>query len=195
MKKSYYLNIAISITLAALLLTGCEQNAAQKASTQPTSAITSPASTNNKAESEINYTEKLKSEGYSTKDIESAQSYVSRIVLQLNEIETFRGINTEPAGIGSENTDDSSKYSELLSKIDEQKAVYYLVKLNSDFNSIEDALNEYLLALQSDLDIDTYFKSKEKYNEAKTKRSQVQILMSLSQSVILKKRQLKPCKM
>lgn len=171
MKKKYYFGIAVSITIATLLLTGCEQNKAEKTSAYKAPTTNSPVATNSNVESKINYIEKLKSEGYSTEAIKSSQSYISRVMLHLNEIETFSSINTEPAAIGSDNTDDSAKYSELLSKFDESKAVYYLVKLSSDFNSLEDAFNEYLVALQSDLDIDMYFKDKEQYNVSKSKKA------------------------
>lgn len=170
MKKRYYLKIAVSATVAVFLLTGCAQNSTEKTSAVPTATVNSPITTNSDAESKINYTDKLKSEGYISQDIKSSESYIRRVMLQLNEIETFGSINIQPAGIGNSSSEDSTKYSELLSKIYEQKAIYYLVKLNSDFNSMEDALNEYLLALQSDFDIENYFIDKKKYNEAKSEK-------------------------
>lgn len=172
MKKKYYFGIAVSIIVATLLLTGCEQNKEEKISAYKTPTVNSDVATNSNIESKFNYAEKLKSEGYSTEAIESSELFINRVLLQLNEIETFNSINTEPAVLGNNNADDSAKYFELLSKFDEAKAVYYLVKLSNDFNSLEDALNEYLIALQSDIDIDTYFKDKELYNASKNKKAQ-----------------------
>ncbi|OPZ87369.1 MAG: hypothetical protein BWY74_03414 [Firmicutes bacterium ADurb.Bin419] len=170
MKIRYYFNIAILIAVSAFLLSSCGQNSAEKASALPTSTTNTPVSTGSDAEAETNYIERLKSEGYSSEEIETSQSYVSRVVLQLNEIETFGSIYAQPAGIESVNTDDTSKYPELLSKIDEQKSVYYLAKLNRVFNSMEDAFNEYLFSLQSDLDIEGYFMDREKYTEEKNEK-------------------------
>lgn len=171
MKKKYYFGIAVSTIIATLLLTGCEQYKEEKTSAYKTPTVNSDISTNSNNESKFNYAEKLKSEGYSTEAIESSESFVNRVLLQLNEIETFNSINTEPAVLGNNNADDSAKYLELLSKFDEEKAIYYLVKLSSDFNSLEDALNEYLIALQSAIDIDAYFKDKELYNASKNKKT------------------------
>lgn len=169
MKTKHYFNIAISIAVSAFLLSGCAQNAADKTASATSATVNSPIPTNDDAENEINYTEKLKTEGYSTKDIEASQAYVSRVMLQLNEIETFGSIYNQPVGIEN-GTDNASKYSELMAKIDEQKAVYYIVRLNESFNSLEDAFNEYLLALQADIEIDLYFKDLEKYNDAKNEK-------------------------
>ena len=170
MKTRYYFNIAILIVVSAFLLSGCGQNSVEKTSALPTSATNTPVSTDSDTQIEPNYIERLESEGYSKEEIEASQAYVSRVVLQLNEIETFGSIYAQPAGIESVNTDDTSKYSELLSKIDEKKSVYYLAKLNRIFKSMEDAFNEYIFSLQSGLDIETYFKDKEKYNEAKNEK-------------------------
>lgn len=166
MKKSYYFGIAISISLSALLLTGCGQNAVDKASPAQTAAVSDPIPN----EIDANYTEKLKTEAYGKEEIEASQAYVSRVILQLSEIETFGSLYNQPVGIESGNSEDLSRYSELMKKIDEQKAVLYLIKLNKSFDNMEDAFNEYLLALQADFEIEMYFTDPKKYNEEKNEK-------------------------
>jgi len=166
MKKRNYINTAILIALTALILSSCDQNPPKNTLTTHTSTVSSQPSTN----SETNPIDKLKSEGYSTEDIQSSESYLSRIILQLNEIETFSSINFQSSNIENSNSNDSADYSALLSKIDEQKAIYYMVKLNNNLNSLEESLNEYLFCLQSELDIELYFEDKEKYNDEKNEK-------------------------
>ncbi len=169
MKIRIYTNIAFIIVSITFLLGGCARNQAPQISTSPTSIVISPTPTYNSTNSETDYTNKLMSEGFSTEDIRSSESYLSRVILQLNEIETFSSINFQPSSIES-NSDNSAKYSELLSKIDAQKALYHIVKLNNDLQSLENALNEYLLSLQFDLNIELYFEDKEKYNDEKKEK-------------------------
>lgn len=165
MKKRNPTNIAFILVSTAFILTGCAQNPVPQVSTKPTSALSIPTSTNSKT----NSNDKLLSENYSKEDIQTSESYLSRVILQLNEIETFSSINHQPSGIDS-NSEDSAKYSELLSKIDQKNAVYYIVKLNSDLGDLEEALNEYFLSLQCELDIQLYFGDKEKYNDEKKEK-------------------------
>ncbi|GAE90551.1 hypothetical protein [Acetivibrio straminisolvens] len=113
-----------------------------------------------------NYVEKLKSEGVDPNKIQSAELFVKRITLQLGEIQTFSSSfnpsspNIDPYG---ENSSDTIKYSELSSKISEDKAVYYLVKLEKNFGSMEEIFDEYLLSLQLDIDFDKYLTDKDSY--------------------------------
>lgn len=170
MKKRYYLYITLIIAASTFMLSSCQQNSAKEPLPTTTSATNTAIPTASDAKTDSNYLEKLKAEGYSPEEMEAAQTYVSRVLLQLNEIETFGRIYTKPGAIESFDTDDTSRYSELLLKIDEEKAVYYLAKLNRIIKSMEDAFNEYLFSLQSDLDIETYFKDKEKYDKEKNEK-------------------------
>ncbi|HOM01676.1 MAG TPA: hypothetical protein PLH43_02465 [Acetivibrio sp.] len=70
--------------------------------------------------------------------------------------------NIDPYG---ENGTDSAKYSELSSKISEDKAVYYLVKLENSFGSMEKVFDEYLLSLQLDIDFDKCLEDKNSYDK------------------------------
>lgn len=169
MKKKYFINIAFLMALTTLILTSCEQRPIQNISTLPTSTVSTPSSADHSVDSETNSTDKLLSEGYNMENIRSSESYLSRIILQLNEIETFSSISHQPFGMEGANID-SSKYFDLLEKIDEQKALYYIVKLSTDLHSIEDAINEYLLSLQCDLNINLYFEDREKYNNEKKEK-------------------------
>lgn len=119
------------------------------------------------------YDEKIKSDGDDAEKIESAELYVKRIVLQLGEIQTF-GNNLQPSSVNidpyNEKSDDSIRYSELSSKIDEDKAIHYLVALEDSFSSMEEIFDEYLLSLQLDIDFDTCVTDKSTYDNLREEK-------------------------
>jgi hypothetical protein len=121
------------------------------------------------------YIEKLKSEGANEKEIESAELYVKRVILQLNEIQTFSNnsafhLSAADPGLYNQDRDDSLKYLDLSSKIDEKKAVYYILKLMNSFGSMEKAFDEYLISLQLDIDLDMYITDKSSYDRLRAQK-------------------------
>lgn len=176
------ISIIILSVIILLSFSACQSGRTEDTSTpanEQVSDVSSNDSTNQSSSKEDtataeNYVEKLKSEGADIKDIEASQLYVKRIILQLSEIQTFSdSIGLQPAvniDLYSEETDDSMKYSELFAKIDEDKAVYYLVKLKSSFGSLEEVFDEYLLSLQLDIDLDTYLTNKNSYDKLREEK-------------------------
>lgn len=90
----------------------------------------------------------LKEEGYTEDEILEAQWLVERVVFQLSEI--TRADNTA-AGLS-----DTTPYSELSQKIDIGTAVYLMLKLKEHFGSMEAVLDEYLCALQIDVNLELH---------------------------------------
>ncbi|HOQ38204.1 MAG TPA: hypothetical protein PLR73_10930 [Acetivibrio sp.] len=133
-----------------------------------------PNVSENKATS-VNYIEKLKSENVDTKEIESAELYVKRVTLQLNEIQTFSnnaGFLPSAADpvLYNPNTDDTLKYSELSSKIDEKKAIYYMIKLKDIFGTKEKVFDEYLISLQLDIDLGMCITDRDSYEQLRKEK-------------------------
>lgn len=180
MKKKIF-SATIIIGLISVLATGCTEKTPQATTPVPTveatitSATPQPSSVNtqmptNNTSDETNEeanVENLASDGYDEESIQACESYVSRVILQLNEIETFSRISLQPAGTDT-TSEDAASFSELLAKIDEQAAIYYITKLSNNFDSLEDATNEYLFTLQADIDIQLYFSDKASYDKQKT---------------------------
>ncbi|MFZ5989894.1 MAG: hypothetical protein ACOYWZ_22585 [Bacillota bacterium] len=187
MKRIFPIIILSAAIQIFVLLAGCQTSSTVNNTKPPQDGqniqVGTSDSTNNQSKEngeenssgdKVDYIKKLKAEGFDPKDIDSAELYVKRVILQLSEIQTFSdSIGLRPdisIDIHSEKADDSVKYSELLSKIDERKAVYYLVKLKKDFNNTEEVLDEYLISLQLGLDLDTYISDKKNYDKAKTEK-------------------------
>ncbi len=116
--------------------------------------------------------EKLESEGYPKEDIDSCERYVERVNFELNEIGTFSENQGSQAQTGSpDGSGDTGKYEELRSKLDKDKAVYLMVKLKKDFKSIENVFDEYLTALQLDIDLNEYITDINSYNKIKAEKA------------------------
>ncbi len=118
---------------------------------------------------------KLKKEGFSQQQIIDAKMLAERVILQLQDIAAYHARSqakpVEAPGAGQadqkvleEDKEDSSKaYSELSKKIDSKDAIYFMLKLKSDFGSYESAFDEYLCSLQLELDIGEYIKDRKAY--------------------------------
>lgn len=145
----------------------------QKASSSNNS--TSPVSTANGSSAQTDWkdmVDKLESQGYPRKDIDSSQQYVEKVILNLNEIAaSAEDPNPQPAVniSGSEDTD-SARFTELQSKIDNNKAIYLMVKLKKEFKSVESVFDEYLMSLQLDMDLNDYLSDKSKYEKNKNEK-------------------------
>ncbi len=113
------------------------------------------------------YVEDLKEEGHSEEEIIEVKLLVERVIFQLNEITRADILSTKlPNKELKINEDkDISDYIKILNKLELKSAVYWTLKLKEDFNSIERSLDEYLYALQFDMDIEEYFINKEEYQK------------------------------
>jgi hypothetical protein len=66
--------------------------------------------------------------------------------------------------------EDISAYKKLLEKIDVKNAIYFMLKLNTDFGGYEKAFDEYLYSLQAELDLNDYIKDKQAYLKSKEEK-------------------------
>lgn len=126
---------------------------------------------------------KLKKEGFSQQQIIDAKMLAERVTLQLQDIDSYNarsqakpveapGADQADLKVLEEDKEDSSKaYSELAKKIDYKNAIYFMLKLKSDFGSYEGAFDEYLCSLQLELDIEEYIKDKKAYLDKKEEKS------------------------
>lgn len=130
-----------------------------------------PSKNNGETETKTDYSQKITQEITDTKEIEATSLLVNRVLIQLGEIQSFQtqlGIKTNTdIGLSSSQEDDSTRYSDLLSKIDEDKGVYYTLKLKKDFTGSEEAFDEFLASLQLDIDIALYLNDKKEYDKIK----------------------------
>lgn len=120
--------------------------------------------------------EKLKAEGYTDEEILEAKMIAERLVFQIQEItETSNPEVSSPMSVIDNETkrteEEQAVYEKIASQFDMQTAVYLMLKLENDFGSMEAVLDEYLFALQNDLDFTQYVNDKEKYQEEKEEKS------------------------
>ncbi|TYQ16447.1 UNVERIFIED_CONTAM: hypothetical protein Cloal_2988 [Acetivibrio alkalicellulosi] len=160
--------VTIFLILIHMLLfsSGCQNGTGYEKKTEHNSYI----STN---DNQSDFFNQLEYEDFSEKDIESANIYVKRIIFQLNEIDTFRNLGAHSDisdDFFSYSSDDVSRYSQILAKIDENKAVYYLIKLKDHFSTQDEIFNEYLVSLQLDIDFDMYINDKDLYHDQKVQK-------------------------
>lgn len=148
----------------------------------------------------IEEVEKLKSEGFTDDEIMEAKSLVERVIFQLGEItQDNRAIqDTAVPGIivGQADTAkaDTKEYEELSAHIDLNKAITALLRIKKQFDSIYDAMDEYLCALQLELNIEDLVTDKNKYEKIKqdkmlAKGVQDLITMSKIEDTLLTKMQ------
>lgn len=123
------------------------------------------------------FVEQLKKEGFSEQDITEVKLLEERVAFQLQEITAGSQTNQvkiETPKVDSSNniteSDDISEYEELSKKIDIKNAVYFMLKLKADFGSYEKVFDEYLYALQADLDLNAYIKDKKAYSKSKDEK-------------------------
>lgn len=116
--------------------------------------------------------DKLKDDGFSEDEIMEAKTLVERVIFQLDELQQDDGIGAAP-GISNRQTnqnEDAAGYNALLSKLELKKAVSAILKVKKKFNNIYEAMDEYLCALQLDLDIEEMLVDNSKYDEKKQEK-------------------------
>ncbi len=123
---------------------------------------------------EEEFTNKLKKEGFSDEEINEAKMLEERVVFQLQEIVQNNQIVVEKPEVSvsssEKDSEDISLYTKLLEKIDVKNAVYFMLKLKTDFESYEKALDEYLYSIQAELDLNEYIKDKKSYLKSKEEK-------------------------
>src|SRR3989339_687492 len=133
------------------------------------------------------YMKKLTEEGFQEEEIRTTKMLVERVVFGLKEI-TSNKEQITPTSIlensDSNQKDDSSKYLELLNKINSEKAIYLSLKGKKDFKNVETALNEYLYSLQIDIDFESYFIDKTEYLKQKQEKS---ITLNIEEVITIEK--------
>ena len=126
----------------------------------------------------------LREDGYTDEELTEANIHIERLIFQLKEItSSSEEMSTAPSvnvGEGDQNQEDISNYSKLLSQIDSNTATYLMLKLRSDLGSMKDVLDEYLYALQIEIDLEKYIEDKESYEEEKREKS-----LSINQDEII----------
>ncbi|OPX46463.1 hypothetical protein CLHUN_02820 [Ruminiclostridium hungatei] len=133
---------------------------------------------------------KLKKEGFSQQQIIDAKMLAERVALQLQDIASYNArTQAKPAEAPGADNNESNKdkieaYAELAKKIDYKNAIYFMLKLKSDFGSYESALDEYLCSLQLELDMEEYIKDKKAYLDKKEDKS---LLLNGKEIITLRK--------
>ena len=124
---------------------------------------------------DADYIKKLRDEGFADSKIIEAKSLVNRVTSQLKQIlDAQQEVPTQPSiGFDQEDSDkqDLEAYKELAGKIDLKTAVELLLKLETDFGSMEKVFDEYLLSLQIGLDLKDYLTDKKAYEKLKSEQS------------------------
>ncbi|MFZ5986012.1 MAG: hypothetical protein ACOYWZ_02680 [Bacillota bacterium] len=120
------------------------------------------------------YVEKLKKEGFTQEEIMEAKSLVERVMFNLREI-TEKSLNKPDipkveVGETLDTEEDTPAYEELAGKIDLKIAVYLILKLESEFGSMEGVLDEYLYSIQIGADLEKMIIDKEAYEEEKREK-------------------------
>jgi len=115
----------------------------------------------------------LLNEGYKKEEIDGSKQYVQVVVSNLNQIVSFSSSNSTipQSGIEEDSSyDDVSRYQDLNTKIDMDKAVYHMIKANSILGSKEKVFDEYLITLQLDLDISELTIDRVSYEKKKNEK-------------------------
>jgi hypothetical protein len=123
---------------------------------------------------EEDFSERLTKE-FTNEEIMEARLIVERLIFQLQEItEKEQTKVLSPSAAVSESNHgeiDISSYEKLLEQLHLETAIYLSLKLAEDFGSIEAVLDEYLFALQMDLQFETYLNDKTQYMKNREEKS------------------------
>lgn len=123
---------------------------------------------------EEDFSERLTKE-FTNEEIMEVRLIVERLIFQLQEItEKEQTKVLSPSVTVSESKQgemDISSYEKLLEQIHLETAIYLSLKLAEDFGSIEAVLDQYLFALQMDLQFETYLKDKTQYMKEREEKS------------------------
>jgi hypothetical protein len=120
--------------------------------------------------------QELIKQGFSKDKILEAKMLVERVQFQLDAIVNASNslveaptVTVKPTATNTE-TDKMASIRKVAGQFNSQTAVTLLLRLEKEFGSLEAALDEYLFALQADLDLESYFQDKEAYNRSKDEK-------------------------
>ncbi|HOV24814.1 MAG TPA: hypothetical protein PK566_00440 [Pseudobacteroides sp.] len=135
----------------------------------------SQKSANQVSENNVDWKQKvnaLLNEGYKKEEIDGSKQYVQGVMSNLNQIVSFSSSNSiiPQPGIEDDSSDDVSRYQDLSTKIDMDKAVYHMIKANSLLGGKEKVFDEYLISLQLDLDINELITDRAIYEKKKNEK-------------------------
>lgn len=118
----------------------------------------------------------LKKEGFTDEEILEARILAERVLYQLQEITAAVPGEIEdpkvlPEPVSSPDKTEEKKYREISEKFVLEDAVTFLLQLKDVFGSMEKVMNEYLLALQLELNLEEYVTDRKAYLEHKEEKS------------------------
>lgn len=102
----------------------------------------------------INVDQDLEKE-YSKEKIQEANELYNMIIFKLEEIISLK---------------DDETYKQLKQKLDNEEAIYWILKLENELGTMQDALEEYLISIQLEIDLNEYFKDKKEYQRIKSEK-------------------------
>lgn len=123
---------------------------------------------------EDNVASELSADGFGEDEVEEAKLLVERVMFQLSEIVSAAD-STEYDNLTSvqaeTKTDEEMESFRLINqKIDVNSCVSLILRLKKDLGGLDPALDEYLCALQLDLDLELYFQDPGAYQEQKSEK-------------------------
>jgi hypothetical protein len=123
---------------------------------------------------EEDFSERLTME-FKNEEIMEARLIVERLIFQLQEITEKEQTKVLTPSVEvnevKQGEIDISSYEKLLEELHLETAIYLSLKLDEDFGSIEAVLDEYLFALQMDLQFETYLNDKTQYMKNREEKS------------------------
>jgi hypothetical protein len=145
--------------------------------------------------------DQLHGQGYTDEEIMDAKLLAERIMLQLQQLQNNETVVTAPKPAAVSDTAGNAEFQAAVTKIGgkfaEGEAVSLLLALKKEFGTLDAVMDEYLLALQFDLDLATYLSDKEAYLKSKDEQTAgVQdaevVTMELLEQAILEQLQPEP---
>ncbi|KQN96000.1 hypothetical protein [Paenibacillus sp. Leaf72] len=119
-------------------------------------------------------TSKLQAQGYQNEDILEAKMLAERLQFQLKELgggnQPAPAVQVPTASIDKKEEDQQERYEKLLQQFNVADAVYFMLLLEDKVGSAETVLDEYLVALQLELDLNLYISDQEAYIKARDEK-------------------------
>ncbi len=118
--------------------------------------------------------DQLHDKGFDDEEIMDAKLLVERIMLQLQQVQSNGASVTVPKPAVVDETEDAeleAAVAKISGKFAEGEAVSLLLVLKEEFGTLDAVMDEYLLALQFDLDLASYQSDKEAYLKSKAEQT------------------------
>jgi hypothetical protein len=140
--------------------------------------------------------QELIQQGFPKDKILEAKMLVERVQFQLNDIVNASKslieaptVTVKPTTTNNE-IDKTESIRKVAGQFNAQTAVTLLLRLEKEFGTLEAVLDEYLFALQADLDLENYLQDKDAYNRSKDEkkiglmREQIVTTASIEQAML-----------